>query len=397
MELSEKQRDRLLRWRLVLGEAAEQSGGAPGLPGLDGEGLAELSPQELEELDRALHFLYGSGGAGGDLSDSAPYLPKWLGDIRGFFSKEVVALLQKDAIERRGLQSLLFEPEALPHLARNVDLAATLLAMKDMIPHRARDTARQLIREIVDELRKKLELEIRQTVLGARTRNRHSPMRSANNLDVRRTIARNLKNWDPATRRIIPERFYFWANQRRFAEWDLIIAVDQSGSMGTSVIYSSVMAAIFASLDAMRTKLFFFDTSIADMTGQLSDPVEVIFGAQLGGGTDIGRAVAYGADLVERPDKTIFLLITDLEEGGDHRRMLSRLAALVESRVRVLCLLALTDGGVPHFDHAMAREVSALGIPTFGCTPKRLVAIMERLLRNQPYDNLAAGEPLPEG
>lgn len=379
MELTTDQQRALLRWRLVLGQKSERALGG-------GMALGQLAPaapeQDVFGLDGALELVYGEKGPGGAAA-SLPNIPRWLGDVRRYFPGEVVAMVQKDAIERRGLRQLLLEKEMLPHLEKNVELAATLISLQGLIPDEVKETARQVVREIVEQIREKLEPQIRQAVIGALARNRHSVLPVYRNVDWKRTIERNLKHYDPARRVLVPERFYFWANQRRLREWQVILCVDQSGSMASSVVYASIMAAIFASLDALRTHLIFFDTEIADMTDLLDDPVELLFGAQLGGGTDIARAVAYAADLVLQPEKTLFILITDLYEGGDPNALLRTLGELVESHVRVLCLLALDDTGRPSFNHDLARQVRALDIPAFGCTPGKLVELVEDVLRGR--------------
>ena len=383
--LSVDEREALLRWRLALGPEAERASPRFGLRGL----CAAAEPTggdmggELGELDEALDFVYGQGQRGG-IGASRPYIPRWLASLRAFFSHDVVAMVHKDAVERKGMKELLFEPETLPFLEKNVDLVTTLISSKGLIPDRAKHIARQIVREVVDELRKRLLSEARTAILGALRRDQHSPLQVARNLDWKRTIHKNLRGWDREKKRLIPERFHFFANQRHRNEWDVAILVDQSGSMAESVVYSSVMAAIFASLDVLRTRLLFFDTEIVDMTPLLSDPVEILFTAQLGGGTDINRAVAYAQrHFIERPEKTLFILISDLEEGGDREELLGRLRQLVESRVRCLCLLALSDGGRPSFSHDTAREVQALGVPCFGCTPKLLIEVVDHVLRGQ--------------
>ncbi|MCA9706463.1 MAG: VWA domain-containing protein [Myxococcales bacterium] len=381
-DLSPEDRLSLLRWRLALGPEAERAASACALGGLGdmAAGAAGLPAERLGELDRAMGFVYGEGKEGGS-GPSRPYIPTWLANLREFFGQEVVALVQRDAIERKNMQELLFEPETLALLDRNVELVATLVGAKGMVPDKAKAMARQIVREVVEELRKKLESEVRTAIHGALRRDRTSPLQVMRNLDWKRTIARNLRGWDRTRRRLVPERFYFWANQRRRAEWDVALLVDQSGSMAQSVVYSSVMAAIFASLDVLRTKLLMFDTEIVDMTPMLDDPVEVLFAAQLGGGTDINRAVAYGQQhFVERPDKTLFILITDLYEGGNKGQLVARMRKLVESRVKVLVLLALSDTGHPSYDHGLAKTLTNLGIPCFGCTPGKLVAVMEKVL-----------------
>ncbi|TGV37779.1 VWA domain-containing protein, partial [bacterium M00.F.Ca.ET.168.01.1.1] len=138
-----------------------------------------------------------------------------------------------------------------------------------------------------------------------------------------------------------------------------------------------------ASLPVVRTKLVCFDTAIVDLTEELSDPVEVLFGVQLGGGTDINQAVAYCAERIERPTKAHFVLITDLYEGGNGKELLQRLAALVRSGVNVIVLLALTDQGRPGYDPSMAGSVAAMGIPVFACTPDHFPDMMAAALRRE--------------
>jgi Mg-chelatase subunit ChlD len=381
-DLSADDRLSLLRWRLALGPEAETVAGGCGLNEL-GEASREaigLGEERLHEFDKAMGFVYGHDRRGGS-GASRPYIPTWLANLREFFNQEVVALVQKDAIERKNMQALLFEPETLALLDRNVELVATLVSAKGMVPQKAKAMARQIVREVVEQLRRTLESEVRTAVHGALRRDLSSPLKIMRNLDWKRTIARNLRGWDAKRKRLVPERFYFWANQRRRHEWDVALLVDQSGSMAQSVVYSSVMAAIFASLDVLRTKLLLFDTEVVDMTPLLNDPVEILFSAQLGGGTDINRAVAYGQEhFVERPDKTLFILITDLYEGGNTRELVARMRKLVDSRVKVLVLLALSDGGHPSYDHGLAKTLTNMGIPCFGCTPNKLVAVMEKVL-----------------
>jgi len=336
----------------------------------------------LGAVDRALDFVYG-GDRGADLSDSMPYVPTWLGDIRRYFPGETVAFLEQDAIERRGLKQLLFEPETLATLEKDIGLVATIMAFKDLMPEETRRTARAVVAEIVTDLRQRLEQSFRQAVLGALRRDRHAPAKIARNLDIRRTVRDGLRNYDPAIGKPIPERIYFFANQRRYHEWRVIVLVDESGSMGESVVYASIVASVFASLPALDTRLIFFDTSVADVSDRLDDPVDLLFGVQLGGGTDIARAVAYAAGLVEQPEKTIVLLISDLYESGNRRALLRSLRELRESRVNVLSVLALNDAGVASFDRDLARDVRALDIPTFAATPGRLAEAVDLALRGE--------------
>jgi hypothetical protein len=381
----------LVRWRLALGPEAESVAPELALRQLRDHGaqIDGVPGDRLDDFDDALGFAYDERRRGGTASSRA-YLPKWLGLVRELFSRDVVALVQRDAIERKQLTELLFEPETLPLLDKNVELVATLLGARGLVPDRAKDAAREIVRDVVDELRKQLESETRTALLGA-VRRSGSPLKLARNIDWKRTIDRNLRGWDAGRRRLVAERVYFWSNQRRRHDWDIAIAVDQSGSMAQSVVYSAVMAAIFASLDVLRTRLVLFDTEIVDVTPLLVDPVEVLFASQLGGGTDIHRAVAYVQQhFIEQPDKTIFLLITDLFEGGDAGGLVARVRALADSRVKVLVVLALSDGGAPSFDHELAARLTAAGATCFGCTPRLLVRVVERIMKNQDPASLIA-------
>lgn len=377
--------DALTRWRLILGRRAESANAAFRLDGVDEESasLALLLPEgmNLTHVDQVLSFVYDRGARVGGTGDTAPYIPEWLAQMRALFNRSTLAMVQRDAFERTGLAELLLQPEVLPHLQPDVRLVATILSLKDQIPDTVKQTARELIRGVVEQLRRKLEVQVRQAVFGALQRNRYSPIRTARNLDWRRTLKSNLKNYLPERKTIIPERLYFWANEQRFHDWQIIILVDQSGSMANSAVYSSIMASIFASLSVLETHLVVFDTSVVDLTPYLNnDPVELLFNLQLGGGTDIAQAVAYGANLVKRPEKCIFVLITDLYEGGSEQALLGQLRALRESKVQVLCLLALEDGK-PEYNKPLARQVAALDIPTFAATPDKLLEVMEQILK----------------
>lgn len=371
----------LLRWRLILGRRAEELDPEFRLEAMD-QAWPDLPDYiSLADLDWALSFVYESGWRNGGTEGPLPYLPRWLDLMRGIFKEETLVMVQKDAFERTGLAQFLLQPEILPRLKPSVHLAALLLRYYGYAPEELKDSIRQVIRSIVDELRHRLENQVRQAVIGALRRNRHAPLRTYRNLDWRLTIRRNLKNYIPERRAIVPERLYFWSNEYRFRDWQVIILVDQSGSMAQSAVYASVMATIFASLNVLQTHLILFSTEIVDMSEHLhGDPMEVLFGLQLGGGTDIAQAVAYGAQLVRQPERCIFVLITDLYEGGNSQLLLATLKTLRESKVHVLCLLALEEEGRPAYNKDLARQVAALDIPTFAATPNRLLEVMERIL-----------------
>jgi len=383
--------EQLRRWRLVLGRDAESELGAmqEGSFQLDDEGLA---------IDEALAAIYDETEGEGLLSSrgagrgpSSPRLAKWLGDVRTFFREDVVSVIQQDAIERRGLTQLLFEPETLASVQPNVGLVGTLLALKNQIPERTKETARQLVRQVVDEVRKRLEEQVRQAVTGALNRRAHSPIPNASSIDWKWTIGRNLKNFRPELGRLVPERVWFFSRAQRTKNWTVIVDMDQSGSMASSVVYGAIFGAIFASLPALETRVVVFDTQVVDLTEQCGDdPVDMLFGVQLGGGTDIEKSVAYCQQFVHDPARTLFFLITDLFEGGNEARLVRRLEEMVASGVRVMCLLALSDEGSPAYDDRLAKKLVALGIPCFACTPSLLPELLEGALRGQDLTRLAA-------
>jgi hypothetical protein len=378
--------NRIERWRLILGKTAEQGLAACG-------GGATLGG-DLAEIDGALGAIYDEEPEAGakrsaGLGASAPRLAKWLGDIRSYFPTDIVAVIQQDAIEKKGLKQLLFEPELLGQVTPSIELVGTLMSLKGMIPDQTKDTARQVVRAVVEEIIKRMRSELEQAVRGALDRSRHSPMRSLPNLDWKRTIGSNLKNYLKEKRTIIPDQFFFWARQHRRREWNVIVCMDQSGSMADSVVYGSVTGSILASLPALETHVVVFDTEVVDLTEQSSDPVDLLFGVQLGGGTDINRAVGYCQGLVHDPKKSLFLLITDLYEGGNAAELVRRMEDMVASGVRCVVLLALSDSGVPSYDEQMAKKLRNLGIPCFGCTPGLLPEFLTGALRGANLEQLA--------
>lgn len=382
--------ERMKRWRLILGAESESQ-----FQTMEGYGGARLSEKQLM-MDQALAAIYnsaayggfqarGGAGQGGGRGPSNPQLTRWLGDVRTLFDREIVKIVQGDAMERCGLKQLLFEPEILENLEPDISLASTILLLKDQIPKRSKDSVRAFIEKIVEEINRLLEQDVRRAVASAVNRRRHSPIPSASALDFQRTIRRGLKNYRPEVKKLIPEHFYFFDRTSRTAanRHTVILDVDQSGSMGESVIYSSIMSCILASMAALETRIVAFDTNVADLTEKCSDPVDLLFGFQLGGGTDIDRSVAYCEKFIENPSKTLFFLISDLEEGGNRASLLRRLAALRESGVTVICLLAIADKGKPYYDAQMAGRIASLGIPCFACTPEKLPALLERALKGQ--------------
>ncbi|UQA61337.1 VWA domain-containing protein [Polyangium aurulentum] len=389
--------DRYQRWRLVLGKRVEEPMAAARFSaGACGRGEGTLS-REMLEMDGALGAVYdveeappeAKGQRKAGLGGSRPRLAAWLGDVRRYFDNDVVAVIQQDAIEKRGWNELLFEPEALAQVTPSVELVGTLLAMKGLIPDKAKDTAREIVRAVVEEIRKRMQGQIERAVRGALDRSRHQPIPSLPNLDWKRTIAKNLKNYDRERRMVIPERFHFFARQQRRREWNVIVAMDQSGSMADSVVYGSVMGSILASLPALETHVVAFDTEVVDLTPRLVDPVDLLFGIQLGGGTDINRAVGYCGGLVRDPRRTLFILLTDLYEGGDEAKLVKRMEEMTAGGVRAMCLLALADSGTPMYDANLAKKLASVGVPCFACTPNALPPMLEAVLKGGSLEAVA--------
>ena len=371
------QTEQLTRWRLILGSETQEA-----FTGMGGGGLS----QDELLMDSALGAIYGGpgesfgGGPGGGEGPSSPLISKWLGDLRALFDPETVAVVQNDAIERKGLKQLLLEPELLDGLEPDLNMASTLLMLKDQIPKKSKESARRFIRKIVDEINKMLENDVRRAVTAALNRRAHAPLPSASALDFPYTIRRNLKNYNPELGAVIPERVWFFDRSSRVNRWHVILDIDQSGSMGQSILYSSVMACVLASMSAVRTSVVAFDTQIMDLTALCADPVDLLFGFQMGGGTDIAKSIAYCQNLVDAPAKTLFFLISDLDEGGNRAALLRRLEELKTSGVTVVVLLAIADGGKPYYDAQTAQRVAALDIPCFACAPEKLPELLEQAL-----------------
>ncbi|MEV4898583.1 VWA domain-containing protein [Nonomuraea sp. NPDC055795] len=355
--------ERLRRWRLVLG-GGEADGTGLGLHGDDAR------------MDAALGSLYESGERGG-LGASAPRVARWLGDVRTYFPPGVVRVMQQDAIDRLDLTRLLVEPEMLEAVEPDVHLAATLLSLAKVMPDEARESARALVRAVVGDLEKRLTARTRTAVAGAldRVARTRRPRRTSD-VDWNRTILANLGHYLPDRNTVVPERLVGHARKRRSLRRDVVLSVDQSGSMAESVVYAGVFGAVLASIPALRTRMVVFDTAVADLSDLLHDPVELLFGTQLGGGTDINRALAYCEGLLERPAESVLVLLSDLFEGGFRDEMLGRVAAMTGAGVRVIVLLALSDEGTPLFDRDNAAALAALGVPAFACTPDAFPELM---------------------
>jgi len=386
MNSPENTEEQKRRWRLALGSEEDQ---------LEGDD---------QRLSTALSMLYNTDDASdrgkkkgrGGLGRSAPKVASWMGDVREFFPTAIVQVVQKDAFDRLGLREMLLQPEFLAAVEADVNLVADLMSMRGVMPEKTKDTARQVIGKVVEELMKKLERKTSEALRGAVDRSKRTFRPRHNDIDWARTIHANLRHYQKDHKTVVPEKLIgFMRQQRRIVDLDeIVLCVDQSGSMASSVVYASIFAAVMASLPVVQTKLICFDTVVLDLTEELADPVDVLFGLQLGGGTDINQAVAYCQQKIERPTKSHFIMITDLYEGGNEKEMLARLGNMVQSGINVIVLLALTDDGRPSYSQSTAEAVASMGIPVFACTPDQFPDLMATALRKEDIAKWAAGEDI---
>ena len=360
--------EHLRKWRLILGSKADPAQGVP------------LGSQQAG-MDKVLEALYDSNRKGG-LGASSPNVNRWLGDIRTYFPTPVVQLMQKDALERLGLDQMLLEPELLEAVEADVQLVATLLSLKKVIPSKTRETARMVIRKVVEELEKRLRNPLREAIKGSLHRATRNRRPKYNEIDWNRTIRANLKHYQKDYKTIIPEHLIGYGRKGQQLKHVLLL-VDQSGSMATSVVYAGVLGSILASLRSVKTNMIVFDTNVVDLTDELQDPIDLLFAAQLGGGTDINKAMGYAGQLIQRPSDSILILISDLYEGGNVNELIRQVASLKAAGVQIIALLALNDEGVPSYDKEIAFKFAALNVPAFACTPDQFPDLMAAAIKKE--------------
>jgi Mg-chelatase subunit ChlD len=360
----------LQRWRLLLGEAAENACGA-----LSGEAQA---------ADAALEWLYGRDDGGEDgraargersagLEASSLSVPDWINTIHSLFPQEVIERLERDAVERYGIDEVVTNLDVLERIKPSESLLRAVLHTKHLMNPQVLAAARRLVAEVVRRIMEKLSTEVRQAFAGTRDRRRRSRHKIASNFDFKRTLAANLRRWHPESRKLYVETPIFISRSKRHTEtWDIILLIDQSGSMVDSVIHSAVMATCLWQLPGMRTRLVAFDTAVVDLTADVSDPVELLMKVQLGGGTDIAKAVAYAQTLIANPTKSIVVLVSDFYEGGSPGELVRRVKTLVEAGVKVLGLAALDAEAHPAYDHEMAARLVQQGAHVGAMTPGQL-------------------------
>ena len=357
----------LERWRLVLGQSAEMGLGV----GLQGDAAAQ---------DAALRWLYKEGDAERDIKDrhagsedSVLNTPDWISEVHRLFPKETIERMEKDAVERYGIHEVVTNPEVLQRVQPSQAMLQAVLRTKHLMNQELLSLARDLVRRVVEELIAKLSKEMKRAFQGGMRARRSTPFKLSRDMDFRRTIRANLRHYDPERRRLVLEKVYFFPRHRRhLAPWQLILLVDQSGSMVSSVIHSAVTAACLYGVPSLKTHLVAFDTSVVDLTSEVDDPVELLMKVQLGGGTDIAKAVDYAAGLIENPRRSIVAVITDFYEGGNQGRLVQLVKALCDQGTHVLGLAALDDEDVPTYDREMAARWVAVGAHVGAMTPGHL-------------------------
>jgi Mg-chelatase subunit ChlD len=343
------------RWRMILGQSA------------DPESSVQLDA-EAKGMDEVLEALYAPNRRGG-LESSSPKVSRWLGDIRKYFPTPVVQIMQRDALQRLGLDRMLLEPELLEIVEPDIHLVGVLLSLNKVLPEQTRETARMVIKKVVDDIEKRLKSRLQESVKRALNRQSRNHRPRQQEIDWRRTIYQNLKHYQPEYQSVIPEKLSGFGRKGSGLK-HILLLIDQSGSMASSVVYASVFSAALASIRAVKINIVAFDTAVVDLSEQLDDPVELLFGVQLGGGTDIAKALTYASGLVQNPQDTILCLISDLYEAGNRGKLYAQANWLKQIGVNFICLLSLDDEGAPAFDHETAAEFETMEIPVFACTPE---------------------------
>lgn len=372
-------RGALRRWRLVLGKYAQEALSVP----LDRSG---------QRMDRALDFIYareyegrglrpgGEARGPGSLDPSQLTVPQWLNEVRELFPRDASEIVERHALDRYGMAELVTDPRTLERLEPNTDLLRILLTFRGHLKGPVLDAARRVIRQVIEEIKRRIAADVRRTLAGRLNRFRHSPIAIRQNFDARGTLRANLKNYDLERRRLVIDRVRFFERNTRRLPWTVILCVDQSGSMAESVIHSAVMASILAGLPSVAVKLVVFDTAVVDLTEHVSDPVEALMNVQLGGGTDIGKALRYCEQLIDHPQRTAVVLVTDFCEGASPAELVAISRRLASARVRLLGLAALDMQADAVYDKAMAQRLAHVGMEIAALTPNRLAEWLVRII-----------------
>ncbi len=371
----------LARWRLVLGRSAESHDITCG-------GDAEAA--RIEQLVGFLFDEDGDGAEGGSRAKDRRgglgpghrlSVPEWVDHVSELFPQAAKEVMGKELVQRRGIADLLDQPKLLEKVEPNMELVKTLLTHQDLLNPKTRVLARKIIDKVVRELKEKMKVQVEPAITGAIRRDKHSPRRVFRNLDLPMTIRRNLKNYDPDSGKLLVDQLFFFAAERNKRPWHIIVTVDQSGSMLDSAIFSAVMASIFAELPAVKTSMVLFDTEVVDLSDQVGQPVDVLLSIQLGGGTDITRALQYSHQLVREPGKTIVVLITDFYEGRSEGDLIRQVREMADSGIRMIGLGALGYDARPEYNKSTAKKCRKAGMDILVCTPEKLAECMAEIIR----------------
>jgi Mg-chelatase subunit ChlD len=368
--LSPEDQAHVSRWRLVLGKTAEQ------------HGIRVSGDPRAADAQAAIDFVFqeehqrGAGSGGTALT-----VPTWIDAVSELFPRQSKEVLERELISRRGITELLDHPKLLEKVEPNVELVKTLLTHKDLLDPRARILARKIIDQVVEQLKRQLEIRVEAAITGALRKDRHSPRKVFKNLDLKKTLRKNLHHWDDERRRLLVDQVFYFAAERNKRPWHIIVCVDQSGSMLDSAIFSAVMASIFAELPAVRTSLVLFDTSVVDLSAEVGSPVDVLLKVQLGGGTDITQALVYCAGLVAEPARSIVVLITDFFEGREEKDLVDQVRLMADAGVRMIGLGALGYNARPEYNRATAGKCRKVGMDILACTPERLAEAMAEIIQ----------------
>lgn len=364
----------LNRWRLVLGSMSDNSLSFSG---------SDREIMSFEDMEQLLDYLYshaqGDDVRGESISDRSGGLgesqltaAKWITKVRELFPKQTAEVLERHALDEFKMTELLTDKKVLEQMKPDMSLLKTVLQLKHLMKGEVLETAKKIARAVAEELSEKLAQSTRQALTGRLDRNSKSPVRSARNIDIHKTIRRNLKNYDKENETLMLKDVYFSSRVKKYNKKTVIIAVDESGSMLGSVIYSAVMAQIISKLPFAEIKLVIFDTEIVDLSGMVEDPVEVMMSVQLGGGTDIGKALSYCESLIQTPSDTCVLCVTDLCEGGYPHILLNTAQNIMTSGAKLSFLTALDECANPVYDKNMGQLLADMGAFVGALTPDQL-------------------------
>lgn len=377
--LTNTARHTLARWRLILGKDAEE------------QQITCTGDSDCERIEALVGFLFEGGSSGrdgqsddrsGGLGGGHPLsVPEWIDGVAELFPRSAKEIMERELVQRRGINELLDQPDLLEKVEPNVELVKTLLTHKDLLNPKTRILARKIIDRVVAQLKEKMKVQVEAAITGAIRRDRHSPRRVFRNLDLKTTLRRNLHNYDADREQLFVDHLYFFAAERKKRPWHIIVTVDQSGSMLDSAIFSAIMASIFAELPAVRTSLVLFDTEVVDLSDQVGAPVDVLLSIQLGGGTDITQALTYSQQLAREPGRTIVVLITDFYEGRDERDLVKQVGEMSQSGIRMIGLGALGYDARPEYNKSTAKKCRKSGMDILVCTPERLAECMAQIIR----------------